>query len=161
MNYEALYKALLADQQRLAPLQQVALHIARVSLYELKGIEALYPDLKDKAKSLVAVMQRKGRPIVFLEGYRTAKRQDELYNQVPKVTNAKGFQSYHNYCFAFDVNFQQGGYNAPDAWWKDLGAEGKKLGLVWGGDWTSFPDKPHFEYTQGVTWQQLQPYFQV
>lgn len=39
--------------------------------------------------------------------------------------------------------------------WKNIGAEGKKLGLAWGGDWKSISDKPHFELTDGLTAAEL------
>ena len=38
--------------------------------------------------------------------YRSGEEQNKLYNQVPKVTNAKAGQSPHNYnpSFAFDLS---------------------------------------------------------
>ena len=36
-------------------------------------------------------------------------------------------------------------WNAPDEVWNELGKIGKKYGFSWGGDWTDFVDKPHFE----------------
>lgn len=159
--FESLFRALLGEQQKQALPQQIARHVARVSLWELSGVEALHPDVRDKAKQLIAVMEKKGRPVLLVEGYRSAKRQDTLYNQKPPVTKAKGLQSYHQYGLAFDLIFKEGGYNAPEAWWQDLGKEGRKLGLEWGGDFMNFPDRPHFEYKLGLsfTWSDLLPYF--
>ena len=37
----------------------------------------------------------------------------------------------------------------------------KSNGWVWGGDWTSFKDKPHFEKTFGHTWRTLAPLHQA
>ena len=38
----------------------------------------------------------------IVQGLRTFPEQDALYAQRPKVTNAKGGQSYHNYGLAID-----------------------------------------------------------
>ncbi|MED5043304.1 LysM peptidoglycan-binding domain-containing protein, partial [Geobacillus stearothermophilus] len=38
-----------------------------------------------------------------------------------------------------------------DAKWKRVAQIGKSLGLEWGGDWKSFPDYPHFQYTFGLS----------
>ena len=39
----------------------------------------------------------------FSSVYRSPEEQDLLFKQRPKVTNAKGWQSIHNYGLAFDV----------------------------------------------------------
>ena len=36
-------------------------------------------------------------------------------------------------------------WDAPDAVWDRMGAIGEECGLSWGGRWTGFVDKPHFE----------------
>ena len=36
-------------------------------------------------------------------------------------------------------------WDAPDPVWNEMGKIGKKYGFSWGGDWTGFVDKPHFE----------------
>lgn len=63
------------------------------------------------------------------------------------VTNAKPGDSFHNYGLAFDVvpraYKSQPDWNPSGEAWGKIGVIGKRLGLVWGGDWTK-PDKPHF-----------------
>lgn len=70
------------------------------------------------------------------------------------VTKAKPGESAHNYGAAFDVCFigadpylhaHEVEHNEPDPLWALLGAEGTRIGLVWGGDWNTFKDRPHFE----------------
>ena len=34
--------------------------------------------------------------------------------------------------------------------------EFKKAGWIWGGDWRTFKDMPHFEKTKGLTLKQIQ-----
>jgi hypothetical protein len=36
-------------------------------------------------------------------------------------------------------------WNPAGPFWRELGQIGKALGLLWGGDWQSTPDRPHFE----------------
>lgn len=103
--------------------------------------------------------------MVVTQGLRTFAEQDALFAKKPKVTNAKGGQSIHNYGLAFDfclvdgkttiwdTNKDYDGDKHPD--WMEVVAYFKSLGYVWGGDFKSITDKPHFEKTFGHTWQQL------
>ena len=107
----------------------------------------------------MANMNALGLPIQIQEGFRTAKRQDTLYTQVPPVTHAKGLQSYHNYGLACDLVSVKDGFNAPDSFWQTFGAEAKKLGLIWGGDFTNLKDLDHVEWHPNFTWHELETYF--
>jgi peptidoglycan L-alanyl-D-glutamate endopeptidase CwlK len=40
--------------------------------------------------------------------------------------------------------------------WKQVGEIGKSCGLEWAGDWKTFKEYPHFQYTSGLTMAQLQ-----
>lgn len=118
-------------------------------------MNTLLPTLLQKSTNLVDRMAELGKPIRVTEGYRSVERQNALYAQgrtTPGqvVTNAKGGQSLHNYGVAFDVVFLAG-YNVPESWWQELGAEGEKLGLEWGGRWVKFVDRPHFQLLLGYT----------
>lgn len=93
------------------------------------------------------------------------------------VTNAKEGQSIHNYGLAIDIVLikdTNGDGTFDTASWEDLidfDKDGKsdwmevvsifkRNGWVWGGDWRSFKDKPHFEKTGGHTWRTLLPLYQ-
>jgi len=103
--------------------------------------------------------------MIVIQGLRTFEEQDKLYNQKPKVTNAKAGQSMHNYGLAFDFCLVQGGKTIWDtakdfdgdkvADWMEVVKLFKDNGYKWGGDFRSISDKPHFEKTFGRTWQQL------
>jgi len=114
----------------------------------------------------------------FAHTLRTFNEQEALYaigrtKPGKKVTNAKAGQSIHNYGLAFDIVilidknndgiFETASWNTlsdddkdgtPD--WVEAVAYLKKLGWVWGGNWKSFPDYPHFEKTFGHNWKSLQ-----
>lgn len=148
--WQKLFNAFIKDNEKNANAFEIAKHFFKVYHYDLKGIEALYPDFRDKIKVLIKTMNDLGLPVILSEGIRTGKRQDELYAQgrtTPGsiVTNAKAFESYHQYGVAADIIFKISGWNAPESSWKVLGSEGKKIGLVWGGDW-EFRDVAHFEW---------------
>lgn len=71
------------------------------------------------------------------------------------VTRAKPGEGMHNVRRAFDVAVLRPSDNALDfAWmdseecapfWHELGLLGAKHRLTWGGSWTTFKDRPHFE----------------
>lgn len=93
-------------------------------------------------------------------GLRTAKRQNEMFSQgrtdmtKPKITNADGIvkKSRHQSGDAFDIYVF---INGSASWnveqltvvARHLIAVAKTKGiiLVWGGDWKTFKDYPHFE----------------
>lgn len=109
----------------------------------------LLPRVHDAAEKLVSYAENIGMPIRITEGYRSPERQNELYKQKPKVTNAKAWESMHQYRIAFDIVFRKEGYNATNKQWEALVEGAKKLDLEWGGDWKGFIDKPHFQLTFG------------
>ena len=72
------------------------------------------------------------------------------------VTNARGGQSFHNYGLAIDVVEISGGqalWTNPN--WNLIGEIGESHGFEWGGRWTAFVDRPHFQMTFGFTTAQL------
>jgi hypothetical protein len=94
-----------------------------------------------------------GYPIVIASGTRTMDEQRELYAQGRTkpgsiVTNANAGESAHNFGLAIDFAFGNalGKPTWPnDAPWATVAQIGKDLGLVWGGDFRSFTDRPHLE----------------
>lgn len=102
------------------------------------------------------VLQLLGRPIIT-ECYRSPARQDELYAQGRSkhgliVTYKRGGESKHNLgppTPALDVAFLLA--NGAVSWSGLLLSKFARLmqaadaRVVWGGDWTTFKDRPHFE----------------
>ncbi len=70
------------------------------------------------------------------------------------VTNAVPGQSWHNLKEAFDavplIN-GQAEWDSKHPHWKIYGEEAMKLGLDWGGAWSSFKDYPHCQYRKGTS----------
>ena len=135
----------------------------------MSKIDTLHPLIKAEVLELVThvntvILTGKVKMIVT-QGLRTFDEQNKLFAQRPKVTNAKGGQSIHNYGLAFDFCLADGGRTIWDtvkdfdndkiADWMEVVKVFKAAGYVWGGDFRSIVDKPHFEKTFGHTWQQL------
>ena len=80
------------------------------------------------------------------QGLRTIAEQDALFKQRPKVTDAKGGQSVHNYGFAVDIvliiDGKAASWDTKADWdqdkksdWMECVEIFKKNGWNWGGDW--------------------------
>ena len=90
----------------------------------------------------------------IISGTRTYSEQDALYrkgrfgNPGPRVTNAKGGQSNHNFGLAWDIGiFDNGKYITTDKKYKDLASAvlTQLQDIEWGGNWVSFKDFPHYQ----------------
>jgi len=86
--------------------------------------------------------ERHGYDMAILEGYRSPERQDALAAQGSNVTNAKAFQSWHQYGLAADCAFLRDGklvISERDPWamrgYQLFGEVAESLGLIWGGRW--------------------------
>lgn len=107
---------------------------------------------------MLILCKDKGIDVILTSTYRDKESQDALYAQgrtTPgkKVTNAKGGQSMHNWRVAFDVVPVINGKAVwnDDNLWNRVGEIGESVGLEWGGRWSKFIDKPHLQFTQGLT----------
>ncbi|NYE59089.1 peptidoglycan L-alanyl-D-glutamate endopeptidase CwlK [Duganella sp. 1224] len=87
--------------------------------------------------------ERHGYDMAILEGYRSPERQNALAAAGPSVTNAKAFQSYHQFGLAADCAFLRDGklvISEKDPWamrgYQLYGAAAEAAGLTWGGRWT-------------------------
>ena len=101
----------------------------------------------------------------FSHVYRSPEEQDLLFKQRPKVTNAKGWQSIHNFGLAMDVvilydkdkngTFESASWDVNDVNFLAVVKYFKSKGWEHGGDWRKFPDAPHFQMTFGHTAKSL------
>jgi len=121
----------------------------------------ILPLVKRKAESVVSEMKKLGHEVRIVQGFRSKEEQDALYAKGRTspgaiVTNAKAGESFHNYGVAVDFVFRREGYNASSTLWNKLGQVGKNQGFEWGGDWTGFVDRPHFEMKLGYSLKDFQ-----
>lgn len=123
-----------------------------------KRVAALHPPFQALVRIFLAECAKAGYRLRVTHGHRSLDEQAALYAQgrtAPGkiVTNAKPGSSAHNYAAAIDVVFllKDGkvDWNGP---WKEIGAIGERLGLVWGGNFKTIIDRPHFEWAH---WRDL------
>lgn len=129
---------------------------------QCRDLNELHPKVKELAEKLIEECEKQGIKIGISETYRTKERQDYLYAQGRTrsgniVTYVRGsdMRSYHQWRLAFDVYHNVKGKEYDSAVLKKVGAIGLKLGLEWGGSWSGFQDTPHFQYTFGLSIQDL------
>jgi peptidoglycan L-alanyl-D-glutamate endopeptidase CwlK len=135
----------------------------------IKRIALLHPSVRQEMTNIINECNSKltGRAQVRIsQGLRTFAEQDALFAKTPKVTNAKGGQSVHNYGFAVDIVLIVDGFTA--SWdtradwdndkvsdWDECVKVFTSHGWSWGGNWTSFKDMPHFDKIGFNNWRIL------
>lgn len=119
---------------------------------KMRGTEHLHPELQEICKEFLKRCKDAGLKVKITDTLRTKEEQDTLYAQgrtAPGsiVTNVKYPDSAHNWGVAFDIcqNIKGREYDDSEGFFAACGKIGRELGLTWGGDWTYFKDKPHFE----------------
>jgi peptidoglycan L-alanyl-D-glutamate endopeptidase CwlK len=140
----------------------------------IQRINTLHPAIREKIKAMYLYANNYLLPIGvrlrITQALRTIEEQNALYAQgrtMPGkiVTNAKGGESNHNYGIAIDIcilidkdnngTFETVDWDINSMHFQRVKDYFKKQGLLWGGDWKSFKDYPHFEYPTGKTTKQL------
>jgi len=129
-------------------------------------INKLHPKVREEVRDLVnkanAALTSHSQ-IRIVQGLRTFEEQDGLYLKRPKVTNAKGGQSYHNYGLAIDfcliIDGKEVSWNTTKdfdgdqvADWLEVVQIFVKAGWYWG---KAFNDLPHLEKTFGLNWRDM------
>lgn len=129
-------------------------------------INLLHPKVREEVRDLVnkanAALTSHSQ-IRIVQGLRTFEEQDALYLKRPKVTNAKGGQSYHNYGLAIDfcliIDGKEVSWNTTKdfdgdkiADWLEVVQIFVKAGWYWG---KAFNDLPHLEKTFGLNWRDM------
>lgn len=147
----------------------------------LKNIGAVHASLKEYVEELIKRCYKEGILVQMSSGYRSNEEQAALYGQgrasyiyngkqygkltdntgkkLAIVTNATPGSSIHNYGLAVDY-FLVSDDGLTALWtvnekWRRVATIAKSMGFSWGGDWTSFVDYPHLEYTKGLSINQL------
>ena len=121
------------------------------SLNNLKNVDGRLVDICNELIKRV--------DFTVIEGHRTIERQQELYKQGFSQLDGINKKGKHNYSpsLAIDIIPYEKGHNPFDgskkseAMFVSLAKEFKKVAMekdiavVWGGDWKSFKDLPHFQ----------------
>ena len=143
----------------------------------IERIKTLHPKIRQEVLELYKKANNlelgKGVRLRLSYTFRTHEEQDELFKKRPKVTNAKGGQSIHNYGLAFDIVLmydKDGDGKFEEVSW-DTKRDGDKDGIS---DWLEVTkvftsagytngfitngkkwDLPHFQRDFGLSWQKM------
>ena len=131
----------------------------------LDRIKLAHPKFRDELaeqyKEINSLLP-KGVRLRFAYVYRSIAEQDALFKKRPKVTNAKGGKSIHNYGLAFDIvllydkdgneTFETASWE-QNKYWMQVVNYFKSKGWEHGGGWKNFKDEPHFQ--KNYRWQDL------
>ena len=139
-----------------------------------KNIQSLLPEAQRKAREFLHAAPSKTLSYRIISGTRTFAEQDALFAKGrtapgPKVTNARGGQSNHNFGIAWDVGifdgktFFTGKTKAQSKAYVDLAdtVMTKVKGLEWGGHFKSIKDTPHYQVATGKSATQIRKLFQA
>jgi LAS superfamily LD-carboxypeptidase LdcB len=122
-------------------------------------LSKVHPVLAEKAGRILVLASAEGFTLQITQGLRTFAEQDALFKKRPKVTNAKGGQSMHNYGLAVDFAFVVGGKVSWDEkFYKNIGRWADAVGLEWGGRW-KFVDLPHVQLKGLPSYKALVPIY--
>lgn len=122
-----------------------------------QAVASLDTVVKERAVLFLETLEDQGENVLITDAKRTAAQQHALFLKRPKVTNADYDESYHVWGLAIDfVPVDPNGKTRYDAYprYVKCAEVAEKIGFEWGGRWKG-PDKPHLQYTQGLTIQQL------
>lgn len=135
-----------------------------------RNIKTLHLKAQEVARKLMQALDSAGIKALILSGTRTYAEQNALYrrgryrNPPPKVTNATGGKSNHNFGIAWDIGiFKDGKYMTSAAPYKEAGQVALEAGipeLEWGGNWKGFVDRPHYQLTTELNIIQLREKFE-
>lgn len=105
--------------------------------------ELLNADFTQRLLMTFKIMKDKyGYDMAIIEGYRSPERQNMLADMGAHVSNARAFQSYHQFGLAADCAFFRDGklvISEKDPWamkgYELYGEVAESMGLTWGGRW--------------------------
>ena len=122
----------------------------------------LLPYIAQQVDKVLAKMKELGHPMKIASSYRTWAEQDALYAKGRTkpgsiVTNARGGESWHNYKVAVDCCFTTCEAFGDSQPWHIYGQIAREYGFEWGGDWSTFKDRPHIQMTFGQSEFALKP----
>lgn len=121
-----------------------------------RDISRLRSDVAANCRAFIQRCAAEGLPVLVVETVRDLEYQASLYAQgrtkPGKIVTNQKTPSFHwdKVALAFDICKNVKGHEYDDAeFFRRCGAIGKEMGFSWGGDWTSLPDKPHFQWDDG------------
>ncbi len=119
-----------------------------------RDIDDLRADVAANCRALIALAEREGLRVLVTETVRDGEYQQMLAKKGYAAAGAvtPSFHADHA-GLAFDICKNEKGHACDDpAFFARMGELGKRVGFSWGGDWRSFPDRPHFQWDADGTY---------
>jgi peptidoglycan L-alanyl-D-glutamate endopeptidase CwlK len=156
-----------ADAAFIAASETAAEELGRFDPRTEGHIATLQVSAQQAARASIARIKSAGFQVKIISGTRSFAEQNELFkkgrfgNPGPKVTNARGGFSNHNFGIAWDIGLFDGGeYLTSSQPYEETALAGKADELVWGGDWQSFKDTPHYQLKTDLSISQVRERFE-
>lgn len=141
-----------ANNAFLAQSEEIAAEHGRFDQRTERNLATLQLPAQLKARHFMTAALAGDFDVRIISGTRSYAEQDALFNQGrfgnpgPIVTNAQAGESRHNFGIAWDIGIFENGAYVTEAEPYDRVAEiGLLEGMEWGGHWTSFKDRPHYQ----------------
>lgn len=115
-----------------------------------RAVSALRADVAKNCEAFLAICREAGLLVLVTETVRDEEYQRQLVAKGYASKNATK-PTFHSVKagLAFDICKNVRGHEYDDAsFFARCGQIGKQVGFSWGGDWKSFPDKPHFQWDE-------------
>jgi peptidoglycan L-alanyl-D-glutamate endopeptidase CwlK len=149
---------------------QIAVLLGTFDARTERNIQTLHLRAQEAARAFMTAVLAAGITARIISGTRTYEEQNALYrkgrygNPGPRVTNARGGQSNHNFGIAWDIGiFEGGAYLRESPLYDEAAQAGLAAGIAgmeWGGDWTGFVDRPHYQLSTGLLISQIRQRFE-
>ena len=129
----------------------------RVSQINAAMLSRVSPVLQTRGRAFIAAAAADGVVVQIVQSFRTFEEQDKLFKKRPKVTNARGGQSMHNYGLALDfAPVVNGKISWDEKLYASFGKWADAAGLEWGGRWRKFVDLPHVQDVERMPLKTIQ-----
>ena len=114
-----------------------------------RNIDLLRRDVADNCRLWLARCEAAGLPVLITGTVRDKEYQEYCYrNGTSKATTPSFHAQGVGLAFDFCRNVKGGEYSDLK-FFEQAAALAKEMGFSWGGDWTSFVDRPHLQWDQG------------
>ena len=161
-----LTEAAVVEFERLA--DTIAAAVGTFDARSENNVRTLAVRAQRPAREFLQRVRAAGIGARSISGTRTYAMQDALYRQGrfgnpgPRETSARGGQSNHNFGIARDIGIYtpRGGNDTAGPPYDAAAAAGAAPELEWGGNWSSFVDKPHWQLATGLTLATLRARFE-
>lgn len=111
-----------------------------------RNIDDLRADVAVNCRIFIEECKKAGYPVLVTQTVRDNEYQAQLCKNGYAKTSIPSFHGVKA-GLAFDICKNVRGHEYDDAnFWRGVSKIGKEMGFTWGGDWKSFPDKPHFQW---------------